>query len=258
MIGRRRGRRTPRHGRTPPAIDVRGLATEHLADGDPVGWFDVLYRRADRWAQSIPWVRGTAHPYLTDWLAEPVASPPGRRAVVVGCGIGDDAVAVAGQGYEVVAFDVSEEAIRWARERFPTAEVDWRVLDLLALPDALVQAFDLVVEVRTVQSLPGVVRDAAMHAIGSLAAPGGVVVAVTLLATDAERARAWTGPPWAQAPSELATYRAAGLERLALEHPDPAGQEAMEVRVTFRRSPGPAPDVLGGPGGAGAGLPVVR
>lgn len=237
---------------------MHGLATDHLAEGDPVGWFDALYRRADRWAQSIPWAQQAPHPYLTDWLADPVTPAPGSRAVVVGCGIGDDAVAVADQGYEVVAFDVSEEAVRWARERFPTAAVDWRVLDLLSLPGSLVGAFDLVVEIRTVQSLPGVVRDAAMHAIGSLAAPDGVVVVVTLLATDAQRARAWTGPPWAQAPSELAAYRAAGLERLALEHPDPDGQDAMEVRLTFRRAAGGAPDVLGSLGGAEGGLPVVR
>jgi SAM-dependent methyltransferase len=160
--------------------------------------------------------------------------------VVVGCGLGDDAVELAGRDLEVTAFDVSPTAVRWAAERFPDAPVDWRVADLLALPDDLTDAFDLVVEVATVQSLPGVVRDAAMHAIGSLARPGGVVVVVTLMAVDAEVARRWTGPPWAQAPSELAAYRAAGLERVALEHPDPDEDGTMQVRVTWRRGT-PAP-----------------
>jgi len=175
------------------------------------------------------------HPYVIDWLDAPVVAPPGRRAVVVGCGLGDDAVELARRGFEVTAFDVSETAVRWAAERFPDAEVDWRVADLLDLPDGLTGAFDLVVEVRTVQSLPGVVRDAAMQAVASLARAGGVVLAVTLLAVDAEVARAWSGPPWVQAPSELAAYRAGGLERVALEHPDPDEDGTMQVRITWQR-----------------------
>lgn len=168
---------------------------------------------------------------------------------MVGCGLGDDAVELARRGYEVVAFDVAESAVAWARERFPKAGVDWRVVDLLDAPDDLVGAFDLVVDVRTVQSLPGVVRDAAMHAIGNLAAPGGVVLAVTLVAASNEVSRSWQGPPWAQAPSELAAYRAAGLERVALEHPDADERGAMEVRLTLQRPAGSPP-----PGG---GLPLV-
>jgi len=178
-----------------------------------------------------------------------VVVPPGRRAVVVGCGLGDDAAELARRGYDVVAFDVAPSAVDWARNRFPRAGVDWRVADLLDLPDDLVGAFDLVVDVRTVQSLPGVVRDAAMHAIGRLAASGGAVLAVTLVAAATEVARTWQGPPWAQAPSELAAYRAAGLERVALEHPDADDRGVMEVRLTLQRPAGNA-----SPGG---GLPIV-
>ncbi len=187
----------------------------------------------------------------------------------MGCGLGDDAAELARRGFEVAAFDVSEAAVDWARERFGGDGIDWRTADLLALPDEWQQAFDLVIEVRTVQSLPGVVRDAAMQAIGSLVAPGGVVVAVTLVATDADTARSWSGPPWAQAPSELAAYRAAGLERVALEHPDPQGQPAMEVRLTLTRpafGQAVSNDLLGRlrQGGGGddpgtpGGLPLVR
>ena len=197
----------------------------------------------------MPWAELTAHSYVVDWLDTPVVAPPGQRAVVVGCGLGDDAAELARRGYEVVAFDVSASAVAWARKRFRRAPVDWRVLDLLDLPDDLLGAFDLVVEVRTVQSLPGVVRDAAMHAIGTLAAPGGVVVAVSLVASSNDVARSWQGPPWAQAPSELAAYRAAGLERIALEHPDPDERGVMEVRLTLQRPVGSPP-----PGG---GLPIT-
>lgn len=155
--------------------------------------------------------------------------------MVVGCGLGDDAAELARRGFEVTAFDISPTAVRWAAQRLPDADVVWRVADLLQLPEDLVGAFDLVVEVLTVPLLPGVVRDAAMHAIGTLAAPGGVVVVVAFVAADAEMARDWTGPPWPQAPSEFAAYRAAGLERLALEHGDPDDEGTLMARLTWRR-----------------------
>jgi SAM-dependent methyltransferase len=187
---------------------------------------------------------------VADWLADPVTTPPGRRAVVVGCGTGEDAALLASQGYDVTAFDVAPSAVALARRRHRgVTGVDWRVADLLTPPDELVGAFDLVVEVEVVTWLPGVVRDAAMHAVGRLTAPGGVVLAVTLVATDLEAVRTWRGPPWAQAPSELAAYRADGLVRVALEHAAPADDGAMAVRLTFQRPHGAPP-------GSG-GLPVV-
>jgi SAM-dependent methyltransferase len=233
-----------------PPVDVPALVDEHLAAGRPTGWFEPLYAAARGELAAVPWAAGAPHPYLVDWLADPVASPPGRRAVVVGCGLGDDAALLADRGFEVTAFDVSSTAVAWAARRHRRRGIDWRTADLLSLPDDLVGRFDLVVEVRTVQSLPGVVRDAAMHAVGTLAAPGGVVLAVTLVASDLEVARRHVGPPWAQAPSELAAYRASGLVRLALEHPDAGDDGTMEVRLTLQRPTGTTPASLPIAGGA--------
>jgi SAM-dependent methyltransferase len=233
VIGRRRDR-----DRVP---DVRRLVEEHLGAGRPTGWFEPLYAAAGGRASRVPWGGEQPHPYVTGWLEDPVVPPPGRRAVVVGCGLGADALALHERGYEVTAFDVAPSAVDWARQRLP-GPVRVQVADLLDLPDDLVGAFDLVVEVRTVQSLPGVVRDAAMHAVASLAAPGGVVVVVTLLATSADAAASSDGPPWAQAPSELAAYAAGGLRRVALEHPEPDGAPSIDVRLTFVRDGASEPD----------------
>jgi SAM-dependent methyltransferase len=216
-------------------LDVPGLIEQHLEAGEPTGWFEPVYAGAGRRSELLPWHVDGPHPYVVDWLDEPVADPPGRRTVVVGCGLGDDAAHLAERGLAVTAFDVASTAVRRARRRHRRAAVDWQVADLLSPPEDWQGAFDLVVEVHTVPWLPGVVRDAAMQAIGSLAGPGGVVLVVTLLAGDSGVAKTSAGPPWPQAPAELAAYRAAGLERVALEHADADEQGLLEARLTWRR-----------------------
>lgn len=214
------------------------LVERHLDAGEPTGWFEPLYRAARGRTSGVPWAASAPHPYLTDWLDAPVATPPGRRAVVVGAGLGDDAAELARRGYATAAVDVAPTAVAWARRRHRRLGISWTCLDVL---DVAARApyegrFDLVVEVHTVTYLPGVVRDAAMHAIGTLVAPGGVLVVVTLVTTGATVTPP-PGPPWPQAPSELATYRSAGLVRLALDHPPASAAEdgLLEVRVTFQR-----------------------
>lgn len=208
--------------------------SEPVSDPD-TSWFDDLYARADGDPRQVPWERGQSHEYVTSWLDQPGLDVTGVDAVVVGCGLGNEAADLARRGCRVTAFDISPTAVRWAAERHPDVDVDWRVADLLDLPDDLVAGFGLAVEVRTVQSLPAGRRDAAMTAIASLLGPGGWLVATLLLATSDEAARRWEGPPWALAPSELATYAAAGLVREGLDHPRGTGEDAMEVRLVMRR-----------------------
>jgi SAM-dependent methyltransferase len=215
--------------------DARALIDHHLRAGEPTSWFEPVYAAAGRRTSRLPWHPAGPHPYVVDWLDDPVARPRGPRAVVVGCGLGADAIAVASRGHRVTAFDIAPTAVRRARRAGRRSGVDWRVADVLDLPEDLRGAFDLVVEVHTVPWLPGVVRDAAMQGVGALAAPGGLVLVVTLLATGAEVGEAG-GPPWPQAPAELAAYRAAGLERVALEHPTPDDTGVLEARITWRRA----------------------
>ncbi len=209
--------------------------------------FELLYRDAAGDAADVPWAALAPHPHVVTWLDQPGLDVTGVDAVVVGCGLGDDAVELARRGCRVTAFDVAPSAVAWARARFADelaelpGSVSWEVADVLDLSDHLVAAFGLVVEVRTVQSLPASMRDRAMLGVASLVGPGGYLLVSTLLATSDEAARTWQGPPWAQAPAELAAYRVDGLERLSLEHPatDPA-RPAMDVRLVLHR-----PDPLG-------------
>lgn len=138
----------------------------------------------------------------------------------------------------VVGHRVADEAAELARRgcRVTTVDLTADDVDLLDLPADLRRAFGLVVEVRGVESLPASQRDGAMQHVASLVGPGGYLVATLLLATSDTASRTWDGPPWALAPSELAAFAAAGLERIGLDHP-PADddQSAMEVRLVMRR-----------------------
>jgi SAM-dependent methyltransferase len=117
-----------------------------------------------------------------------VLEPGSGRALVVGCGLGDDAELLASLGYDVVAFDYSPTAIERCRARFPGSPVEYLVADLLDPPAAWRRAFDLVLEVFTVQSLPPTVRATAIANIA-----GFVAGRLLVVATQGEPA---DGPPW--------------------------------------------------------------
>lgn len=206
---------------------------------DPTGWFDPLYAEAGRDASRVPWARLSPHPFVVDWLDRLEGGVGDLTACVVGCGLGDDAAELARRGATVTAFDVSETAVGWARERFDGAALRGRltfaVADLTALPRAWRRQFDLVVEVRTIQSLPPAIRSPASGAVGALVGPQGLLCVVAHLATSDEAAARAGGPPWPLTPAELADFRADGLDRLALEHPEQVEGDVMEVVATYTR-----------------------
>src|SRR4051812_4418895 len=107
----------------PHRATARELAAMHLQRGDPLGWFDALYRAAAGQPAIIPWADLRPNPHLVEWLSSTASRP--RRALVIGCGLGDDAEFLASLGWSVVAFDISAEAIRWARQRFPQSQVEY-------------------------------------------------------------------------------------------------------------------------------------
>src|SRR5688572_32610554 len=132
------------------------LANLYVQQGDPKGWFDMLYRRAGGEAAVIPWADLQPNPHLGEWLSR--AALPPRRALVVGCGLGDDAELLASLGWSVVAFDISAAAIRWARERFPQSKVDYRIVDRLGAPGEWQHQCVGVGEAYSVQVVPAGLR----------------------------------------------------------------------------------------------------
>jgi SAM-dependent methyltransferase len=203
------------------------LAAEALAGGDATGWFDRLYAAGRRGEVEMPWDPGAASAPLASWARGRQPDGRGRRAVVVGCGLGHDAEFVAGCGFDVVAFDVSPTAIATALERRPTSAVTYTVADLLDLPEAWRCAFDLVVEIHTVQALPVDLRSRATGAVRELLAPGGTLLVV---AAARDSGVPTAGPPWPLTRAEVEAF-ATGLETARLERlPDDDGRWLAEFR----------------------------
>jgi SAM-dependent methyltransferase len=112
----------------------------------------------------------------------------------------------------VTAFDLSPTAIRWCRTRFPVSTVDYQVADLLDLPAEWRDAFDVVVECATIQSIALDLRLRAINAIASTVAPNGLLFVLASLRPDGEPAPT---RPWPVSRAELANFVAAGLRELS-------------------------------------------
>ena len=74
----------------------------------PRAFFDAVYQG------DAPWDVGSAQPALLTLFR---AHPPAGPVLDVGCGSGDLAIALAGEGLEVLGVDFSEAAIQQARDR---------------------------------------------------------------------------------------------------------------------------------------------
>ncbi len=196
-----------------PVTD-RTLAHEALAAGDPTGWFEPLYAAAENGDAVIPWVRGAANAELTAWAEEHPGQ--GRRALVVGCALGDDAELIAGAGYATTAFDISPTAIKAVGKRFPESTVDYQVADLLNPPDEWRQAFDLVVEIINIQAMPRDVRATAVTSLAGFVAPGGTIL-VSEAAEESTDAENWAGPPWPFSRAEVESVAQDGVRLVSLD-----------------------------------------
>ena len=213
---------------------TREIADRHRAGGDPLGWFDEVYATAAEDVSAIPWADARPNPNLLQWFDMGEAAGEGRYALVVGCGLGDDAEELSRRGFAVTAFDISPASIGWCRKRFPGSSVDYCVADLFQAPAEWQTRFDLVFEAYTLQSLPADLRPLAMGAISQFVAPGGVLLVV---ARGRESHEPDTGPPWPLTRPELEPFTAQGLRELSfadlLEDNDPA---TRRFRVVYQRS----------------------
>jgi len=190
---------------------VRQLAERSTAQGDPTGWFEQFYQSADGDIDQVYWADKVANPSLVDWLSN--HQPNGSRAIVIGCGLGDDVAYLVAQDCVVTGFDISGSAIAMCKNRYPQLQECFMVADLFALPADWLRNFDLVFECNTIQALSGAWRVKALEAIAELVAPEGVVLVSSRSRNTGEREEEF---PLALDLEEIAGFQRAGLSLVSL------------------------------------------
>ncbi|MCW2285573.1 SAM-dependent methyltransferase [Rhodoblastus acidophilus] len=198
--------------------------------GDPFrrDWFHAVYALAEGDAAKVPWGNLSAHPHLSDWLAN--TRLDGMRALDIGSGLGDNAAALAGQGAEVTGFDLVADAVDWAKQRFP--HIAFQTADLFAPPPEWAEAFDFISEIYTLQALPADLLPQARQALACFLKPGGQLL---VIARARDETQAIDGPPWPLTRSDLLAFEACGLAVEALEDIPPGATPNRHWRALFRR-----------------------
>ena len=212
---------------------ARRRSYELVGRGEDPAWFEQLYAEAGRDPQRIPWADLEPHPMLVEWCAREItAADAGLSALVVGCGLGDDAEHLASLGLAVTAFDISPEAVRWCAARSPGSAVRYEVADLFHLPAAWQGAFGLVAEVYTVQALAPTLHLRALRAAQGAVAPGGRMVVIGRAASADDHP---TPPPWPLTGELIESVARGGFVLEACERLVDAGG-LPRVRATYRRA----------------------
>ena len=196
------------------------MAAQYAAAGDPLGWFEVLYREAASGESIVPWADLQPNPTLVRFWRESPLESQGRTALCVGCGYGDDAEFLAAVGYAVTAFDIAPAAVEYCRTRFPESNVRYCAGDLLTFPTD--EPFDFVFEAYTLQVLPPALRALAIPQLARLVRPGGHLLIIARAREAAEPAGAM---PWPLVREELA-----GVELAMLRFDDFVDTEDPPVR----------------------------
>jgi len=166
-------------GEYDPRARTRELAADFGERGDATGWFEALYKESAGNTELIPWADLEPNAYFSKWAISNKLKGNGRTAIVVGCGLGDDAKYLHDLGFKVTAFDISPTAIEWAKRLYGDADIHFETADLFHSPPKWREAFDFVLEIYTIQPLPLEMRPRVVDAIAAFVVNNGKLVVVT-------------------------------------------------------------------------------
>jgi SAM-dependent methyltransferase len=204
---------------------TKEIAAKFAEHGDAFGWFDALYSEADGNTENIPWADLEPNQYLKTWADTAGLKGDGRTALVVGCGLGDDAAFLDDLGFKVSAFDISPTAIEWAKKLYGEKDIRFEVMDLFEPADEWIGAFDLVLEVYTIQPLPLEMRSKVMDAIAGFANAKGELIIVSRLRENDEEP---DEVPWPVSRKELKRFEENGFEQTAFAVM-PGGEDDLPI-----------------------------
>jgi SAM-dependent methyltransferase len=211
--------------------NIRDIALEKLSQGDYAAGFEVIYAHTQKTNNNPPWAHMMATPDFVAWAERESLSGVGKRALVIACGMGDDAHYLTELGFDVVAFDVSESAIEICKRRFPDSTVKFTTADLFNTPEDWHQAYDFVLENRTIQALPQKWYEKTIGAIANLVAPQGQLLLLCHGRNADEEAHGRI--PWPVSHDELQAFIEQGLTEIQFEDIQPSAYRRF--RVLYRR-----------------------
>jgi SAM-dependent methyltransferase len=131
-------------------------------------FWDQFFRQRRESGNDLDWGGLWTGPFLV-----PLREAGVRTILELGCGTGNDAARLAGEGYSVTAIDLSGEAIEHAQARFGSM-VRFAVADMtqrLPFADA---GFDAVMSNVAMHMFPDAVTRAVFAEVGRLVRPGGL------------------------------------------------------------------------------------
>lgn len=211
---------------------VQHLALEYQKQENFTEWFEVMYTDALGNPEEIPWAKMQPHPCLQNWLQTKEIT--NQKALVIGCGLGDDSEFLAKKGANVTAFDIAPSSIEWCNKRFKNSSVDYLVADLLKLDSNWKNSFDLIFESRTIQALPISIRKEVIEAIATLLKPKGTLLVVTRLRETEDTP---DGPPWPVSEEELSQFHEYGYEEInRIPYSDPNSLSIKQALIEYQRN----------------------
>ena len=196
-----------------PRERTKEIHAEFAEKGDATGWFEALYKEAAGDNERIPWADLEPNAYFLRWAETTGLTGENRTALVVGCGLGDDARFLHDLGFKVTAFDISPTAIEWARRLHHETDINFVVADLFETPNEWFQAFEFVLEIYTIQPLPMEMRQQVIDAIANFVQLDGKLLVVTRGREDDEIPPEM---PWALSRKDLSRFEENGFEQVSL------------------------------------------
>ena len=200
------------------AIMIRSILQCNSLKGNSIqehniasAWFNDFYHKHKNNHENIPWARQAVNPLLESYLNDKNITHKGI-ALVIGCGLGDDAYALFLAGYKVVAIDVSQTALDLASTRFKDACIDFELQDIFDMPDKYKNSFDFVFEAFTIQSLPVKFRERMIDAISKTLKKD-----AKLLVIANKREHDFEGPPWPLLQVEVDIFKRKNLKEISFE-----------------------------------------
>lgn len=204
---------------------------EPITKNERGDWFEELYAKNIDTLKNIPWAKQKPNEALVKYLKNKIEKK--SNALVIGCGLGDDAVYLEKFGFDVTAIDISPSALEQAKKRFPNSDVTFEQQDIFKMPKKYEESFDFIFEAYTIQSLP---RDCRVEMITNIVKLLNKDAKILVVAHANEYKNIIDGPPWPLKKEEFETFENLSLTEVSFElYEDKSGVSPKKYKVVYEK-----------------------